>query len=298
MKKAAQKKNRAKLIRPNLYKEKRAAKKSGRRVGGGFFSGIWRAGKVLFSGIFALVVVGTLSIGLILGYHYTLSSPYFTMRKVVLNGLHRVSRAEVLNRTGLNCSSNILALKLGDMAEDLKGLAWIEDVTITRKLPDTIIVRIKERRPRALISLGSLYFLDESGLPFKKIENKDRPELPIITGFTRADFVERRRFVRRDMEEVFALLEILAERNDRFRLENISEINFDAARGLSLFTRKQNVKVKIGLGDYRAKLKRLGRVLAHLKINGQSDGLVYFNLECSPRVVVRRAVNSGGGGHV
>ena len=101
------------------------------------------------------------------------------------------------------------------------------------------------------------------------------------------------------------LYEMLNEEN---LLECWRYIKKDAAYGVDRVSAREyeadlegNIRrlvERLKSGDYRAKLKRLGRVLAHLKIKGQSDGLIYFNLECSPRVVVRRAVNSGGGGHV
>lgn len=278
----------------NRYRNDRSS------YGGGFltrffkslFGGVLKVCRVVFSGVFVFILIGLFSGGLIFGYHYLVNSDYFTVRKVVLSGLNRVSRDDVLTRTGLNKPANILALKLGPMAADLRSLNWVEDVTITRKLPDTIIVQVEERRPKTLISLGSLYYLDAKGRPFKKVDPKEKPELPIITGFSKSDLMDGNDFVTNDLQEIFSLLDVLAVRNDRFRIENISEINFDPVRGLSLFTRDENIQVKVGVGDYRKKFWRLGRVLANLKIKGRSEGLTYFNLECSPRVIVRRAAQS------
>ncbi|MEW5723757.1 MAG: FtsQ-type POTRA domain-containing protein [Thermodesulfobacteriota bacterium] len=259
----------------------------------GFLASLWAAVKVVFSGVFLLVFLAGVSVSLVVGYQYLMNSKYFMVKKVVLTGLERTSRADVLAATGLDRSTNILAVRLDQLGTNLRTLPWVREVTLTRRLPDTLLIQVEERRPRALVLLDSLYYLDEKGLPFKKVDSGEQPELPIVSGFTRADFTEERRgFSRRDLGEVFALLDVLAERNDRFRLANVSEVNFDKVRGLTLFTREDNVQVRIGLGEYRAKLRRLGRVLAHLKIKGEAEGLTYFNLESSPRVVVRRAAQS------
>ncbi|MDR2945885.1 MAG: cell division protein FtsQ [Candidatus Adiutrix sp.] len=93
--------------------------------------------------------------------------------------------------------------------------------------------------------------------------------------------------VKKAMEEIFWLVGALTQRNDEFQLANVSEINYDAVRGLSLFTKSSGLEVKIGFGSYEEKFRRLGRVMAHLKLNGKTDGLVYLNLEASPRVTVR-----------
>ena len=277
--------------RSNRYLAPKTGRRSVHLPVGELFRTVWKTGKMVFGGVFLLLFLGSLSLGLVVGYKHVMNSEYFMVRKVVLHGIKRMPREEVMAASGLDQPSNILSLRLDKMGAKLKALPWIEDVTLTRKLPDTVIIEVKERRPRTLINLGALYYLDQNGYPFKKVDPKENPELSIITGFTWDDFAKRREYTKLDIEEVFGLLEILAERNDRFRLENVSEINFDSARGLSLFTRNDNVQVKIGRGDYRAKLKRLGRVVAHLKINGQYDDVVYFNLECTPRVIVRHAAS-------
>jgi cell division protein FtsQ len=295
MKKTTSAQNRSYTPRANRnrYRGAKKAKKTTRKRNLGpavrsFFAALWRTTKMVTASVLIISLLGGVSVGLVMGYHYVVNAQYFMVRKVVLNGLDRISRDEVLKATELDKPANILALNLADMAGHVETLPWVRTVTVSRKLPDTILVNIVERRPRVLVSMDALYYLDETGTPFKKVDPKDNPELPIVTGFTRADLIDRREHTMNDLLEVFDLLDALAERNDRFRVGNISEINFDAVRGLSLFTRNDKVQVKIGRGDYRQKLRRLGRVLAHLKIKGQADGVTYFNLECSPRVIVRR----------
>ena len=254
---------------------------------------IWKAARITGGGALALILLASLSAGLVIGYYYLTHSQYFMVKKVILSGLKRVSREEILRRTQLDRSVNIMTLKLNRLAGSLKENPWIGRATITRKLPDTVIIQIEERKPRTLLSLGSrLYYMDESGLPFKKVDPLEAPELPIVTGFTPLDIQERQRFFRDDIEQVFDLLETLTMRNDQFRLANVSEIHFDEVRGLTLFTRRDNVQVKVGFGGYHTKFRRLGRTMAHLKIQGEGDDLIYFNLECSPRVIVRRAARS------
>ncbi|MFH1138915.1 MAG: FtsQ-type POTRA domain-containing protein [Pseudomonadota bacterium] len=280
---------RSKASRGNRY----SGSRFNLNLGGGFgalFRGLWRGLRLLFSGVFLFILLGGISLALILGYQWAVNSPYFMVRKVVLSGLTRVDRDQVLAAAGLDKPVNTLSLRLNQMAAKLQDLPWVQEVNVSRKLPDAIVIKVKERRPETLISLGALYYLDKDGRPFKKVDPSEKPELPIITGFDREDFIKPADSVRRDLGEIFSLLDALADRNDRFRLENISEVNFDPDRGLTLFTREESVQLKIGWGDYTAKMKRLGRVLAYLKIKGDYDGLSYLNLECSPRVIVRRRV--------
>ena len=255
---------------------------------GSMLSGLKRTFTLVFSGIFLFGLLGAISLGLIVGYQWAVNSPYFMVKKVVLSGLSRVDRNHVLAAAGLDKPVNTLNLRLNVMADSIENLPWVQEVSVSRKLPDAIVIKITERRPETLISLGALYYLDKHGRPFKKVDPRERPELPIITGFSKQNFIDESNEVQKSLQEIFSLLDALADRNDRFRIENISEVNFDPDRGLTLFTREESVQLKIGWGDYQAKMKRLGRVLAYLKIKGEYDGLAYLNLECSPRVIVRR----------
>ena len=266
-----------------------------RRLGSLARSG-WRAGRpVLLAGI-GLGVVGLLSASLAVGYHQLVRSPYFQVRKVVLLGLDRVDQAEVLTRTGLDRPVGLLELKLGVMAEDLRRHPWIRNVTLTRRLPDTVVVRVEERVPRALLRMGALYYLDEEYVPFKRVEPGEELGLPVITGFTRFDFLGRSRSVAENLDQVFELLRVLAGRGDWFRAENVAQVDFDPVRGLTVRTRQPEVEIKVGFSDYRLKFERLGRVAAQLKSQGDTAGFTYANLECGPRVVVRRPAAPPAGG--
>ena len=169
----------------NRYSRPRAERRDRRRIGSAMVCAFRRAagplrkiGKTLFGGAAALFVLGGVSLGLLVGYLCVIHSDYFMVRKVVLSGLDKVTREEILSKTGLDQASNIVTLRLGPMAESIRAIPWVESVTISRKLPDTVLVQVTERRIRTLISLGDLYYLDDNGHPFKKIEPGWRPTCP------------------------------------------------------------------------------------------------------------------------
>lgn len=236
-----------------------------------------------------LVIVGGVAVSglLVMGYLYISKSDYFSVKKIIISGLNNTSREDVLAAAGLNHPVNILTFDLDDAERSLKALPWMNEVVVTRKMPDAVVIDIKEHIPKLLISLGRLYYLDETGVPFKELTPGETPDLPILTGLGEDDLLNPGPAMKKAIDEVFWLVEALNQRNDEFQLSNISEINYDAVRGLTLFTKNTALEVKIGFGAYEEKFRRLGRVMAHLKRNGKTEGLVYLNLEASPRVTVR-----------
>lgn len=264
------------------------------RLGAGFFKFFGRSLKLIVTGVLAATAMAAVSALLVAGYLYVSNSDYFAVKKITISGISQIKREEVLAAAGLNRPVHILTFDLQEAENSLNALPWAAEARIARKMPDTVSIEIREHTPKLLASLGRLYYLNEEGAPFKEVSPGEKPDLPIVTGFVEDELLNPGPAVKKAMNEIFWLVGALSQRNDEFRLANVSEINYDAVRGLSIFAvlnkdaAQANVlEVKIGFGSYEEKFRRLGRVMAHLKLNDKTRGLVYLNLEASPRVTVR-----------
>ncbi|MBR2364243.1 MAG: FtsQ-type POTRA domain-containing protein, partial [Lentisphaeria bacterium] len=81
-------------------------------------------------------------------------------------------------------SDNLFAFNLRDLSARLRTRPSIESVSVVRVLPDTLVVRIMEREPRALInSAQSPYVVDVNGTLMLRTECMDiSSSLPVISG--------------------------------------------------------------------------------------------------------------------
>ena len=245
--------------------------------------------KFTFIAIAILLAVALLLLLLVGAYLFVSKSDYFSIKspKVTISGLGQTTRNEIIAAAGLDKSVNIWAFDPDKIEVDISSLPWVDEVTVSKKMPDSAAIEVVEHKPKLLVSLGRLYYLSAKGEPFKELEAGENPRLPILSGFGEDDLLNPGPAVSRALNEVFWLVDTLKPRSDEFSLDNISEINYDMVRGLTLYTKNNRVEVKIGFGTYEEKFRRLGRVVAHLKLRGKYDGLVYLNLEASPRVTVR-----------
>jgi cell division protein FtsQ len=248
---------------------------------------IGRAVKLTVLGLAGFLVLIVLSVLLVGGYLYLSKSDYFAVRHLKIAGLSQLTRDEVLTAAGLDRPVNNLTFDTQAAVRSLGSLPWVEEARITRTLPDGLLVEVAEYKPRALVNLDQLYYLDDRGRAFKKLDPGENPDLPIINGFSLDEMAAGGPLVKEALNEVFLLMDILAQRTDEFRLDSISEFNYDPDLGLTLFTRRSGLKLRVGFGSYQEKFRRLGRVMAHLKFNGQAAGLSLIHLETPPRVVLR-----------
>jgi len=232
----------------------------------------------------ALAVISGL---LVIGYLYVSKSDYFAVKKVIISGLNRISREDILRVAGLDRPVNIWLFDADQVAAAISTLSWLDEVRVSKTMPDTVTVEIVEHRPRLLVSLGRIYYLNDKGVLFKELEPGENPNLVIVSGFLEDELLSRAPAVKTALAEVFSLVEVLEARQDEFKLDHISEINYDVVRGLTLFARRGELEIKVGFGAYEEKFRRLNRVGTHLKQHGHFEGLAYINLEASPRVIVR-----------
>jgi cell division protein FtsQ len=79
-----------------------------------------------------------------------------------------------------------LAMPLVDLAhirDRLLAYGWVEDASVSRRLPDTLLITIKERTPAAIWQdNGQLTLIDATGALLDPVDRNAMPDLPLVIG--------------------------------------------------------------------------------------------------------------------
>lgn len=95
---------------------------------------------------------------------WVLSSPRFHLSTIELSGTERVSRAWIGERVAPLRGRHLLRLSLVELQTEFAGHPWIAGVAMRKRLPDTLAVRLVERRPAALLRRkDGLHYVDDTG---------------------------------------------------------------------------------------------------------------------------------------
>lgn len=90
-------------------------------------------------------------------------------------------RDELRDKCGVRIGQSMFSIDVGKVRQRLLKNSSLEDVSVQISLPDTIILSLKERTPRAVI--GGDTFIDENGVCFKRAESSfAKMTLPVISG--------------------------------------------------------------------------------------------------------------------
>ncbi|MEM6413110.1 MAG: cell division protein FtsQ/DivIB [Pseudomonadota bacterium] len=107
----------------------------------------------------------------------------FKVKKITLRGAHDTAHADVLDAVGPIVGESILHVDLDGARARVEELGWVRVAAVTRLLPDTINVSVRERRPSAVWQHdGVLALIDASGAVIQTISGDAYSQLPMVVG--------------------------------------------------------------------------------------------------------------------
>lgn len=247
-------------------------RRSNRRRGGHF--------GVLYKLLSVLVICACLVAALTL---------FFRVDTVIVTGQQRYTQQQVLDATGIQTGDNLYLLNKNTVAGNIvDALPYIESIRINRKLPDTLLIEVKEcGTALAVIQDGSAWYVSPRGKIVEQREAGKATDCGIISGCTLlapsvGTPIALATEYASQQKSLLALLEALEnaqmlEQVDGIALDDPSCITMDYAGRFSVKMLYED--------DYAYKLKTLNAALDSGKIQSnmtgtfdmrREDGRTYF----------------------
>jgi cell division protein FtsQ len=232
------------------------------------------------------VTAGAVAGGRLLEQHVR-SAKAFATQQIEVAGATRLSRAEVLATAGLSLGQNVFEVSPEQAREKLSLHPWIAEATVTRRLPGTYRIQIREQQPAALLQLEALYLVSEEGTVFKQLAAEDSSDLPVITGVDPRQFRADVAFRTSLLVNAIALLHDYRDAG-LWKREPIAEIHAEGEDAFSMYVGKDAMLVRLGERPFRKKLRRLRGILDELRDDAGRPAYVYLdNVRRPDRVAVR-----------
>lgn len=252
-------------------------------------SGTWgKLASALRLGLGLALVIGT-SVSVAYSVrHYALTSPRFSIQEVNLIGGKRVSPQQAQEQAGVVLGSNVFALDTALAERKLLENRWISEARVTRDLPRSLRVEIKERDAAALAVFSDrLYLVTAQGEPFKELVPGDPADFPLITGVS-VEGLSRDR--PREIDRVKIGLEVLEQysRVPLSKTQPAQEVHLADSGDVVLTAGKEAITFELGKDAFRRKLLMGEQVVGEMRRKGRSPGIVFLDNQAHPeRVVVR-----------
>ena len=109
-------------------------------------------------------------------------APVFRLKAIEVDGLRRLNGEDVRAASGLAAGTNIFAIDLDEVAQQLEAVYWIKQALVVRKPPDRIAVDIVEYCQVAWVDLGQTYGVTPDGVLLPA--GPTARNLPVISGLS------------------------------------------------------------------------------------------------------------------
>lgn len=111
-----------------------------------------------------------------------LSSSLFDLKNIYVEGNEKISDEAIISLSGLNLYENIFKVNKNSVIDKIKENAYIENAEISRKLPSTIEISIKERKVNYMLEYANSYaYINNQGY-ILEITN-EKLDVPILIGY-------------------------------------------------------------------------------------------------------------------
>jgi cell division protein FtsQ len=217
-------------------------------------------------------------------YVYCVSSPYFALEHIEIQGTRRAEVAEVARAAHLSPGINIFDVDEQVAAQLAATHPWVREARVERTLPDRVTLTLVEHEPAAVILDGGEWVVtDAQGAPIKALDEKDPVDellgtLPLVTGIARDALAAGDVGARADFEDAFGAMRAYYDLG-LGDLSQISEVHVEGAVGVTLVLVQDGTQVRLGRGQWRERMRRFQVVYEGLREQGLALDYVLVDQE-------------------
>ena len=194
------------------------------------------------------IIIFVVFFGIISGLLGVACSPIFSIKSVEISGNNHVSETEIRNLLNIKEDDNLFLTFNFTIRKRLEQNAYIKDVIVRRKLPNTLSVEVKEREIEFVFAKeDTYYYFDKDG---KFLEKSTQPIIGKIEikGYkTDVDKLEiNDTFSNEDLKKLEDINEIIKTAEKQGIADLITYIDISSAKSNVLYLQTENKTVYVG----------------------------------------------------
>ncbi len=238
-----------------------------------------RAGSIrwiLYLLFFILCLVG--------GFSFAIS-PFFNIENIEVSGYNKATEAEILALSNISVGQPIYKANIKQASVMIATNIWIESAKVERKLPDTIIITVKERTAAAYVQTATgLLQVDINGYVLQKQNLVQGLHYMLITGADDlpSDILTGSKL---ESEKVAAGLWVI-DQMDQASASVISEIDVSNIHKIKVYT-VYNIDLILGdQYDFRNKFDIFSRIMNSDTVTSKLDKVQYIDVSVEEKAAI------------
>lgn len=178
---------------------------------------------------------------------FLITSPLFNITKISVTGNDKVSEEQIISLSKIELETNIYKMVTSKVSENVKENAYIDTVTVKRKLPNEVDIIVTERKPQYMLQYGNAYvYISSQGYMLEISEEK--LQLPVISGYstTQEELNAGNRLNIEDLKKLEVILRIMESATNNDIAKDISAIDISDANNYTLIFESKGKTAYLG----------------------------------------------------
>lgn len=234
------------------------------------------------AGIFALIITTSLLI-LLKVATWLNAQELFSLKNIKMEGNRFVKRHELLSLVKIEPSVSLLEYDTRKIAAQVEQHPLIRQALVSRSLPSSLVIKVQEKEPIAILNNSKLLALDEKGQPMPMSRTEMFFDYPIISNIK---LPEKDSEKNHELNQVIDFLNFTKLKHFALYSE-ISEVSYSNNTGIYFYLNEGITPVIWGNGNLQKKSANLLKVLTLLKSENKLQKVKYFDLRFKDQVIVK-----------
>ncbi len=242
------------------------------------FSVLWSIYPKLLVSIAVMCIVCA---GFLVCRHWAYQSELFRICQVVIRGNDHVTEDEILQLSNVTDQDNLLSLDLKSIAKSIEAHPWVRSVEVKKKLPDYLMITLKEHTPVALLNSDKMYLVDKQGEIIDKLSIEKSVSLPIITGIDPKNIVDNKISGSQNhrIQKALELISMASKGTRTLGVNNISQIDLTKRDTLILVTSDSSIPFYFDDENLSGQFSKAEKILYQLYRSGTYKKAVRVELD-------------------
>ena len=191
-------------------------------------------------------------------------TPVFSIKEIRISGTNQVPQEQIAVQSGVSVGQNIFTFNIHEVADSIKQIPYVDDVTVRRSYPNVLEIEVREAVPVAYVPVsGGFAVIDKNSRVLENTAERGKYPVPLIQqeGIENVTLGEK---LAAPAEGEFPVLLEAAVAAGNYRIsEKITEIYSD---GTNVYMKiSDTLRIRLGTGDkLSAKMNMLKAVLDNL----------------------------------
>lgn len=211
-----------------------------------------------------IILIFLLAVGTMIGILFT---PLFTLDKIILNGNEKITYEQIVETGTISIGKNLFTLNLNEIGDKLSEIPYVNSISITRKLPDKLVINLTECIPLGYVPASSGYaVIDKDGKVLEVLNDANLYKIPVLSDYLSDSAIPSEKISVEEQEKFKKTLEILRDLYNNNFIENIYSMSMSANEVVF----KISDRLIVEMGEYEqfnAKIVMVKEILSKLPEN-------------------------------